>query len=106
VGEKIMGGRGYCRAENGGGWQIANSEWRVANGKEFGGQCSCTAEKFWLIRRKRQRMANSNWFFWSPALLKKFGTSGDVPFSLSACFSRLHFRSHRLQSVGKMVGQG
>jgi len=40
-----------------------------------GGQCSRTAEKF--------------------------GASGDESSSLSACFSRLRFRSHWLQSVGK-----
>jgi siroheme synthase-like protein len=37
----------------------------------------------------------------APALPKIFGTSGDVPSSFSACFSRLRFRRHRLQSVGK-----
>jgi hypothetical protein len=41
------------------------SEWRMILS---GGQCSRTAEKF--------------------------GASGDAPSSLSACFSRLRFRSH------------
>jgi len=35
-----MGGRNSCRAET-----AASSEWRVASSFS-GGQCSCTAEKF------------------------------------------------------------
>jgi hypothetical protein len=65
-------------------------------GRNFGG----------LVEVRQQKENGSEWRMilsgrQCSRTAEKFGASGDAPSSLSACFSGLRFRSHRLQSVGQ-----